>query len=355
MIRAIRRIYPLILVFLVFGCGPVPSVYHEQIPVFGTLVEVKLYGVEEAEARELVGRLAGEFETLHHTWHAWEPGPLGRINAMLPGGEFFPLDAGMLPLIHRARELSLLSGGLFNPAIGRLIALWGFASDEPAQGPPPAAEAITALLAGTPRMSDLQFDGVRMRSLNPAVKLDFGAFAKGYAVDRAIEHLRAAGVQNAIVNAGGDLRAIGRHGERPWRIGIRHPRGGGVLASVDVAGDESLFTSGDYERYFDWQGVRYDHILDPRTGYPARGLASVTVFASQADLADAAATALAVAGPGSWLSVARSMGVSGVILVADDGTVTLTPGIQERIQFAADQAPAIVVSEPLAVTKGIAS
>jgi thiamine biosynthesis lipoprotein len=159
--------------------------------------------------------------------------------------------------------------------------------------------------------------------------------------------LQEAGIQHAVVNAGGDLRAIGQHGSRPWRVGIRHPRQEGILASVETSPDESIFTSGDYERYFDWQGKRYGHIIDPRTGYPAEGLSSVTVFADQADLADAAATALFVAGPKDWLPVARAMGVKGVMLVDEQGTVQITPGIRNRIHFDTDPPPQVIVSEPL--------
>jgi thiamine biosynthesis lipoprotein len=253
----------------------------------------------------------------------------------------------IVPLILRGRELAAQSGDLFNPAIGGLIRLWGFGSDDPPHGPPPDGAAVGALVAQRPRMADIVLDGARVRSRNPAVRLDLGAFAKGYALDRAIERLRAAGVANAIVNAGGDLRAIGRHGERPWRIGIRHPRGGGVLAAVEVAGDESVVTSGDYERYFEWGGARYHHIIDPRTGYPTRGVTSVTVFARQGDLADAAATAILVAGGKDWLPVARAMGVSGVMVVEEEGTVQMTPNLRARIRFETAP-PKLVLSAPLA-------
>lgn len=355
MIAAFKSISPLLVVITLLGCAPEPSVYHEQIPVFGTLVEVKLWGVDEAQGRELVDQLAADFEYMHHAWHPWEAGSLGRVNQLLPSGVAFSAGPSLLPLIQRASELSQQSGGLFNPAIGELIALWGFANDGPPKGPPPTPEAIAVLVEKNPRMEDIQVDGISFRSTNTAVRLNFGAYAKGYAVDRAIEHLREAGVKHAIVNAGGDLRAIGRHGERPWRIGIRHPRQAGVLASVEIEGDESVFTSGDYERFFDWEGERYNHIIDPRNGYPARGVASVTVFAHQADLADAAATALAVAGPRNWLPVARAMGVSGVMLVDEAGNVQVTPGIRQRIQFQGESLPSIEVSGPLRQKAGDAS
>lgn len=350
MIPTVRRTILACSLLLLAGCNPPPAAYHEQMLVFGTLVEVKLWGVEEAKAKPLVARLAADFDYMHHTWHAWEPGGLSRVNQLLASGEEFTVEPAILPLIRRGAELSQRSGDLFNPAIGQLIALWGFASDDPPHGPPPDPATIRALVAQQPRMADIILNGIKARGTNPAVKLDFGAFAKGYALDRAIETLREAGVDNAIVNAGGNLRAIGRHGERPWRVGIRNPRGSGVLASVEVAGDESVVTSGDYERFFEWEGVRYNHIIDPRSGYPTQGVTSVTVFCRDGDLADATSTALTVAGPEEWLAIARAMGVTGVMRVMSDGTVYLTPEIAPRIHFETDPAPRIVITEPLSVT-----
>jgi thiamine biosynthesis lipoprotein len=253
----------------------------------------------------------------------------------------------IMPLIKRAKVLSQQSQGKFNPAIGELIRLWGFASDDPPKGPPPKPEQIDALVEKNPGMDDIVLEGIRIHSTNPAVRLDFGAFAKGYGVDVAIEHLREMGIKNAVVNAGGDLRAIGRHGERPWRIGIRNPRDPGILASVDVEGDESVFTSGDYERFFEYEGVRYYHIIDPQTGYPARGAVSVTVFHRNAAQADAAATALFVAGPEEWYDIAKSMGVKGVMLIDTRGTVHMTPNLESRIYFDVDPVPQIKYSPPL--------
>ena len=149
-------------------------------------------------------------------------------------------------------------------------------------------------------MSDLHIDGIHLSSTNPTVQLDFGAFGKGYGIDLAIEKLRKMGIENAIVNAGGDLRAIGSRSGTPWRIAIRRPSGAGVLGVIKTDSDESIFTSGDYERNFVWQGVRYHHIIDPRTGYPAKGVSSVTVIHTDATTADAAATALFVAGMKDW-------------------------------------------------------
>lgn len=343
--------YVLLLATLVFSATACRSnaeqVRSEQLFTMGTLVEIALWDVSEAQAAAAFNRAREDFEFMHAAWHPWKPGPLGRTNQLLETTAWFSANPSVLPLIEPAKRLYARSGGLFNPAIGKLVALWGFHQDERPPGPPPSAEAIEAVLAGDPGMDKVLLDGIRMRGTHPAVQLDFGAFAKGVAVDRVTEGLRELGVENAIVNAGGDLRAIGRPGDRPWRIGVRHPRGEGILAALELSGDESVFTSGDYERYFDHQGTRYHHILDPRTGYPARTAVSVTVIHSDAATADAAATALFVAGPEGWHAHARAMGIRYVMLVDAEGIVHMNPAMAERIRFQTDPAPPVVLSEPL--------
>jgi len=348
MFEANNRILLAFFAIFLLGCTPKQEARTEQLLVFGTIVDIKLWGVEADKADKAMAQIREDFNFMHRVWHAWNAGALSRVNLYIASGK--PLTGGppsVIPLIKRGAELSRMSGDLFNPAIGRLIALWGFASDDPPKGPPPSNEDIQALVSHHPSMEDISIEGVTIKCRNPAVKLDFGAFAKGYAVDRTIEYLQSIGIENAVVNAGGDLRAIGQHGDRPWRVGIRHPRQEGILASLETTKDESIFTSGDYERYFDWQGKRYGHIIDPRTGRPANGLTSVTIIADQADLADAAATALFVAGPRDWLPVARAMGIKGAMLVDTEGNVQITPGIRDRIHFNVVPLPPIQVSEPL--------
>jgi thiamine biosynthesis lipoprotein len=182
-------------------------------------------------------------------------------------------------------------------------------------------------------MTQLTFDQNRILSSNPAVALDLGAFAKGYALNLAIRQLKQAGFPNTIINAGGDLCVSGRHGGRPWAIGIRHPLGEGVLASVEVSDGECVLTSGNYERFREYEGIRYAHIIDPRTGYPVEHVASATVISRDGGMADAAATALSVAGPQLWERIAAQMGATQVMLVDDQGSVHLSPDMRERIEF----------------------
>ncbi len=333
--------------FLLVACSKKQGAYYEQFLGFGTLIEVKIWGVSEKQGKRLVNIVADDINFMHRVWHAWKPGTLSRVNDLLRTGNKFTIGPAVIPILKEAQKLAAQSDNLFNPAMGNLIKLWGFASDKLPEGPPPDPAAIKALLDKNPTMKDITIDGVEFQSSNIDVKLDLGAFAKGYAVDLVIEHLKDLGVKNAIVNAGGDLRAIGKHGERAWRVGIRDPRGEGVLASVDTEGDESIFTSGDYERFYEYEGQRYHHIIDPRSGYPARGVTSVTVFDSRAGHADAAATAIFVAGVEGWFEVARKMAVAGVMLIAEDGTIYMTPNLKDRIYFDVEPKPTIIMSEPL--------
>jgi len=196
-------------------------------------------------------------------------------------------------------------------------------------------------------MDALEIQSDQVSSRNRAVQLDFGAFAKGYAADLAIAKLHQLGIHNAIVNAGGNLKATGKKGDNPWLIGIRHPSGEGVLAAVAVRGEESVVTSGNYERFREYKGKRYSHIIDPRDGMPVEGFSSVTVIDPNGALADAASTALTVAGLSDWHRIARKMGIKYVMLVDAAGTVYVNPTMAERVQFQPNKKPKIVVSEPL--------
>jgi thiamine biosynthesis lipoprotein len=326
------------LATLLAGCEQPPRLRESRIEVFGTWVDLALWGVDDATAARAERVIRGDLDDLHTRWHAWQPGELSRINDLIPAGEPIDVDPTMAPVLARARELSLESGSLFNPAIGRLVDLWGFHADAPAIRTPPSESAIRELVAAAPTMADLAFDGTSLTVANPAVRLDLGAFAKGYGVDIAIGRLRDLGVANALVNAGGDLRAIGRRGDRAWRVGIRNPDGG-LLGAIEVADGESVFTSGTYEREFEYAGVSYHHIIDPRTGHPARGLSSATVVGRDGAEADAAATALLVAGPDGWPATARMLGIEAVLVVDEAGGLWATPEMDRRLQFLDDPPP----------------
>jgi len=325
---------------LLAGCGPGEREIEtrHRFMAMGTLVEVTTWGVPQDQGEAAAREVEALFHALHLEWHPRGEGALGELNrALAADGQARP-DPELEPLLRRAAALSRVSGGLFQPAMGRLVALWGFSAEQtppegtPPRAPPPEA-AVQAWLADAVTLpSLLQDDG---SLAGPAgVQLDLGGFFKGVAVDRGIELLRARGVEHAIINAGGDLRAIGRHGDRPWRIGIRDADDPATAAAaLEIENDEAVFTSGDYERFFDYQGERYHHVLDPRSGYPTEGIRSVTVLHRDAGWADAAATALMVAGPRDWPAVAAAMDLEAVLVFLDDGRVELTPAMSPRAWF----------------------
>lgn len=334
------RGFALLCLLLLSACGtPQAQLHQRQFLLFGTLVDISIWSADKQKAEHAIAQVTTDLEKMHHAWHAWHDSPLTRLNKALAAGQPGTVPPDMIPLLEKSIALSNASDGLFNPAIGKLINLWGFQQDDAPRSTPPDAARIHDLTTQQPEMQGLALAQDQLTSRNAHVQLDFGAIAKGYAVDLAIEKLRALGIHNAIINAGGNLRAIGKHGDRPWRIGTRNPRGPGVLASIEARDDESMLTSGDYERFFEYQGKRYHHIIDPRTGYPASGFTSVTVIYPDAATADAASTALFVAGPQRWRDIAKKMGLHSIMIVDDKGHVTLTPAMAERVRFELKPAP----------------
>lgn len=334
---AARWLAALAVVALVAGCGRAPAEQEtrHRFTAMGTLVDVTIWGADRDAAEGAAEEVEALFHTLHRAWDPWGDGALGRLNQALAAGEPAVADPDLAALLAEAAALAEASDGLFDPAIGALVRLWGFASDEHRPTAPPPAEEIAARLAGTAPLPALLGPGGAVRGPRGA-QIDLGGFLKGVAVDRAVALLRERGIEHAIVNAGGDLRAIGRRGDRAWRIGIRAPRDPGIIAALEVQGEDAVFTSGDYERYFDYQGRHYHHILDPRTGYPTEGISSVTVLHTDAARADAAATALLVAGPTDWPAMARALGVEAVLVVLSDGDIELTPAMEPRVWFTSE-------------------
>lgn len=317
--------------------GALAEEYRATSYVFGTIVQVTIVDADPALARRGAARVFEEFDRMHRELHAWKQGDLVALNqAIARGDRGIRTTAEIAMLIRQAQDLSARSGGLFDPAIGKLVALWSFHRDKPG-GPVPDARDIARLVAAHPRMEDLRVNGVEVTSSNPRVQLDFGGYAKGYALDRAAELLRHGGIVDALVNVGGNAMALGRHGPRAWRVGLDAPRGAGLLATLDLTDGEAVGTSGDYRRYYEIDGKRYSHIIDPRTGYPVAGVESVTVLvpagAGAGALSDAASKPIFIEGVNGWKQAAVRMGVSRAMLVDSRGIVHVTPELRERLHF----------------------
>ncbi|MEK6663135.1 MAG: FAD:protein FMN transferase [Pseudomonadota bacterium] len=321
------------------GCGKEP-LYQQESYVFGTQVEVSIYGETEAKARAAAAAVLQEFDRLHREFHAWKPGPLMALNAALARGERHQVSAELAAAIRDATQLSEASDGLFNPAIGQLIALWGFQNDEfkPVQ---PDPEKIAALVRAQPRMRDLTVDANNfVSSHNPTVQLDFGGYAKGLALDNAARILRAQDVKHALVNIGGNIIALGKHGSRPWHVGVKHPRAPGALIELDLNDGEAIGTSGDYQRYFELNGQRYCHIIDPRTGYPAPGTQSLTVLAAPGPqagvLSDAASKPGFIADIREWETALKRLGIIAAIRVDESGKIAMSEAMARRAKRVRD-------------------
>jgi len=260
----------------------------------GTLVEFTIAAVDSEKADPAIAAAAREMQRIEDAFTIYgdQPNAVKSFNASTPGTPVTLPDevAALLTLALRVKQQS---GGAFDPALGKLNLLWGFSLDPPPAAPPDS----DAIRAAIPPAHCIEKQGNIWLRLDARCLLDFGAIAKGYAIDRGIAVLREHGIANAIINAGGDIRLIGSHGQKPWRIGIRHPRNqGDVIASLMLHGDISIVTSGDYERFFIDNGKRYHHLLNPQTGWPARGAQSATIIANNAALADAWSTALFIQG-----------------------------------------------------------
>ena len=338
---------------LLAGCEKKAEQYDYSIFAFGTLIDITLYDIDKKQAETAFKQLQKDFDQYHQNWSPWTNGDLADLNRQLSESsktdKEITLPKHLIPLIKDSIQLSSESNGLYNPTVGNLINLWQFHKYQEKDAHPPTSREIQNLINKNPQMSDLSLnENNQLSSSNPAVSLNFGAFAKGYAIDLEIKQLQKLNIHHAVINAGGDLSVIGQHGHRPWNIGIRHPREDSILASIEVKHDESIFTSGDYERFYTFQNQRFHHILDPRTGYPTQDAQSVTVLHKNAGRADAAATALFVAGSKNWQNIAKSMGIRHVMLIDSDGNIHLTPAMKKRIKFL-NKSPTshIIVSEEL--------
>ena len=340
----LRWILSLITLLALTACTKAP-LHHQESFVFGTRVEVLIAGLDEAQARPAAAAVLREFDRLHRTYHAWKPSELSALNEAIAAGKSQAVTPEMAALITDAQRITVLGEQLFDPGIGGLIKLWGFQSDEFKSALPDPA-LLAAWRTAHPGISDIQLNGQQVSSRNRAVALDFGGYLKGVALDRAAAILREQGVNNALINIGGNVMALGtKNGER-WRVGIQHPRQPGPLASVALEDGEAIGTSGDYQRYFELDGQRYCHLLDPRSGAPVMHTQSLTVLitprVAAGTLSDAASKPLFIAGA-DWPRLAQALAVDQVLRVDAEGRVQASAALHKRLDYAGGQPKALEI------------
>ena len=298
----------------------------------GSEVRLTAYVADESRALRAFEKVFDEFDRLDRLLSVWKAGSdVLRVNAEA-GHVPVKVSPETLEVLQTARQVSEWTGGKFDVTFGALTGLWKFDHDQDNQIPRPADVRA--------RLPDVDFAAVTLDAdqgtvylQRPGIRLHLGGIGKGYAIDRAAAILRADGISDFLIQSGGDLYAGGRRGDRPWRAGIRDPRGpvDRIFAAMNV-GDETFSTSGDYERYFIRDGRRYHHILDPDEGAPARGCRSVTIVARQAILADALSTGVFVLGPQAGMALIEKLpDVEGVI-VTDGNAVLVSSGLTGRLE-----------------------
>ena len=337
--RLSRRLAALLAVAcgltLLAACGR-EAVHQQESFVFGTRVEVIVAGADEARARTAANAVLSEFDRLHRTYHAWQASELSALNAAFAAGESLPVTPEMAGFILDAQRRSAAGEGLFDPGIGGLIRLWGFQADEFVAALPDQL-ALASWLADRPGIADVRIaDGVAS-SGKRGVALDFGGYLKGVALDRGAAILRAQGISNALINIGGNVLALGDRNGRPWRVGIQHPRKPGPLATLELADGEAIGTSGDYQRFFELDGRRYCHLLDPRSGEPAAATQALTIVIPRAadagTLSDSGSKPLFVAGAADWPRLAKQLGIGQVLRVDASGRVQVSAALNRRLTW----------------------
>ncbi|MCF8724028.1 thiamine biosynthesis lipoprotein [Nitrospina gracilis] len=298
--------------------------------IMGTLVEITIVNADAKVAQTAANQAFDEMsriEKLMSTYIA--DSEISRINEAA-GKEALPVSAEVLEIIQSGIAWGEKTKGIFDISIHPLVETWDFDGGGETVPSPEQLKTATGLV----NFRDIRIQGNTVRLAREGMAINLGGIAKGYAVDRAITILKGL-VPNGIINAGGDLYAFGQRGpDRPWVIGLQHPRKPqGVLASFALA-NQGVATSGDYQRYFMKGEKRYHHILDPATGLPAEGPISVTVMAPTVMDADALSTAVFIMGKEKGIEWIESMDNVEVMVIDETGAAHFSSGFNKLPQFA---------------------
>ncbi len=318
---------------LLAGCGrSQPQIVEEGFTLFNLPITLRFADTPAELVNRAVNIAQGIIGPLYHRIHPWKPSDLTRLNHELATKGEGETTAEIIELIGISRQLFKATDGVFDPAIGGLIAAWGFHNSHVDRSHPlPSDTFLDNWLQHAPSMDDVHVDGHTVRVSNRRVQFDFNAIAEGFAAKKIIRAIEQIGVKNCVFDPGGDLTLIGNAGDRPWRLGIADPLHHGVLGGIDLSGHQALFSSGDYEHRFIYKGQSYSHIINPRTARPVRGIAGTTVLCDDPVIADGAATALMMLMPNEAAKVAARLDLRGCLLMEDNGQLWMTPSLQQDI------------------------
>lgn len=309
---------------------------EEGFLVFNAPVMLKFAETPPSKALALIEQAQAWMQPFYERIHPWKDSALTRFNRQLREQGEASTTPELRALIQEARTLSEQTEGQFNPAAGELVAMWGFHSSDPGRDrQPPDAAALRAWRDNPPDMRQLRLEGDRAIADHPRLQLDFNAMAEGVAARHIHELARGLGIRNLVFDPGGDLSLMGGAGPRPWNLAIQDPFSTrpAPLASIALEGEWALYSSGSYQRRFVFDGRHYSHILDPRSGWPAADTVASTVLHPDPVTADAAATAMVVAGPANAPRLAQRLGLAGYLLVTAERHVYLSENWRDALRF----------------------
>lgn len=331
-----RLISLLLSTLFLLSCSAKEPLYNTQTYVFGTLVDISIYGEADARAQVVANAIVNQYSMLHKRLHAWQPSEISAINQAFAKEESTNVSPDIADMIADMAKLSKQSNSLFNPAIGNLIRTWGF-QDDAFKPKKINTQRIKQLVDQNPQMADITINNGKIKSLNKAVQLDLGGYAKGYALDIGLAYLREQNIRNALINIGGNIIALGQRGKQPWRIGIQHPRQPNAIATIELPSGWAIGTSGDYQRFFDLDGQRYCHIINPQTGFPVQDIQSVTILVPPQEhagvLSDVASKPIFIAKPAERAKTAQVMGIQDYMIIQSESNILLSTHMQKKINW----------------------
>ena len=306
-----------LLVFLIAHLVAITAAaewHSDTQSIMGTRVHAEIWEEDAALARRVLAQIMAEMRRIDAAFSTFrETSELSRLNREAGFG-WMPVSDELFELLQKSREVSDLTKGAFDITYASVGRYYDYRAGER-----PDDETIRGALAAIDyRYVELDERTRTVRFTHPAVYVDLGGIAKGHAVDRCAAILAREGIEQGTISAGGDSRIVGDRRGKPWTVGIRDPRREDTMLVVLPLVDTAVSTSGDYERFFEQDGVRYHHILDPATGDSARATRSVTILGDDATFTDALSTSVFVLGPSEGLKLIDSLpGVDAIIIDAE--------------------------------------
>jgi len=331
--KQLWSIIPSLTVFFLFQVGGYIqlqgqdslSLWRESYALMGSSFQLIALHKDPYQAGKAVKAAVEEIRRIERLISSWDPNSQTSEINLKAGVSPVNVDRELFDLISRAQKVSSLTEGAFDISFASLDRVWQFHLPMDSL---PDEDAISASVARINfQRIQLNAEETTVQLLDSGMKIGFGAIGKGYAANRAKVIMQSLGIENGLVNAGGDLICWGKDQDQPWRIGIVDPTARDqALAWIGIS-DLAVVTSGDYERFVEIEGVRYGHIIDPRTGWPVRELASVSIFCPDAELADALATSVMVLGPEQGLALINQLNGIEALLVSHEGEYWTSEGL----------------------------